>query len=984
VAVLISPVLVGRRRELEVLQAAIERAVAGEPGVVVVGGEAGVGKTRIVEEAARTAVGAGARVLTGACVELGGEGVPLAPLVDVLRTLAATTPPEALDDLLGPARGELARLLPELDPGAAAPAPAQAGQASRLYELVLGVLGRLAREQPLMLVFEDLHWADRTTLDLFTFLVSTNRAAPLLLVGTYRSDEIHRRHALRPLLTSLERMRAVERLELSPFTRAETVEQLEAIAGGQVDPRLADEVFDRSEGNAFLAEEMLEIAQGGAGLDRLPPSLRDVLLARAEQLSESAQRVLRVAAVAGRRVPDRLLAAEAELPRPVLLDALREAAEHHLLVVDDTGYAFRHALVRDAVYDDILPAERVELHTGYGEAVEADPSLAGDEGSAAAALAHHWYAAHDLPRALPAAVHAARHASGGYAPADAARHLERALEIWPKVPDAAARTGLDLVGLIELAAAAALAAGDDPRALALVDQALARVDRERESTRAALLLERRAEALRWTGHGDQVAALEEAVELLPAEPPTVELAVVLAALANIRLLRGELDAARDAGERALAAARGAGAPQQEAGALITIGSATGNLGEPDAGLPALRDGLDVAIAIGDEFTAVRAYANTSDLLQHAARYEEARATAVEGLALASRVGLVGRFGEILTLNAAEPLYKLGRWREAEELLAPAIELNLPNPRSLIPYLLRGAIAAARGRYDDAARHLEVMRRVVAEGIDFQGVAAIAPFEAELALGLGDLAAARAAVARALADEHLRVLPRYAWQLVWLGVRTEADAATRARDRRGAPDAEIAARADELVEIAGALVSHSPESRGYAALVAAERGRMAGEPGTEAWGRATAAWREAGDVQRLAYALVRLAEAQLAQGDRPAATDAVREAAEIAGGAGAEPLASEALALARRGRLDLGDAAGPVAPGPAEADRFGLTDREREVLRHVADGRSNSEIASALYISRKTASVHVSNIIRKLGVTGRGEAAAVAHRLGLAA
>jgi DNA-binding CsgD family transcriptional regulator len=966
VAVLISPVLVGRRREIEALHAAFERAVAGEPGVVVVGGEAGVGKTRLVEEAAGAAGGAGARVLTGACVQLGGEGVPFAPLVDVLRTLAGTTPREELDELLGPARGELARLFPELEPGAEAPPPAQAGQATRLYELVLGLIGRLAAERPLVLVFEDLHWGDRSTLDLFAFLVGTLRAPGVLLVATYRSDEVHRRHPLRPVLTSLERMRAVERLELAPFTRAGTVEQLEAIAGGPVDPQLADQVFERSEGNAFLAEEMLQLAQDGAGLDRLPPSLRDVLLARAERLSDSAQRVLRVAAVAGRRVPDRLLAAEAGLPREALLEGLREAVEHHLLVVDETGYAFRHALVRDAVYDDMLPAERVGLHTAYGEAVEADPSLAGDEASAAAALAHHWYAAHDLPRALTAAVQAARHASGGYAPADAARQLERALEIWPKVPDAEERVGLDHVDLLDMAAVAALASGEEPRALALVDEALAAVDRERESTRAAVLLQHRAEALRWTGRGEQVAALEEAVALLPAEPPSAELAAVLASLANASLVRGDPAAAQDVGERALAAARGAGAGTYEASALITIGSASALLDEPEAGLPALREGLDVATAIGDPFAAVRAYVNTSDVLLGAARHDEASTTAVEGLALASRVGLVGQFGAILAGNAAEPLAKLGRWDEAEDLLAPAIDLNPPASRTLYLYLLRATIATARGHHEDALRQLEVMRRVAAEGVDYQHAALLAPFEAELMLGLGDLGTARAAVATALADDRVRAVPRFAWPLVWLGLRAES---------------EETRRAHELAAIAAGLEAHSPESRAYAALVAGEQRRLAGEPGTEDWQRAAAAWREAGDVLRLAYALVRLGEAHLAGGDRPAAAAAVREAAEIANRAGAEPLAQEALALARRGRLELGDDMKPVRD---EADRFGLTEREREVLRLIAEGRSNPQIASELYISPKTASVHVSNIIRKLGVSGRGEAAAVAHRLGLAA
>jgi predicted ATPase len=230
---LISPVFVGRGVELAALVAALESAAAGEPAVVLVGGEAGVGKTRLVEEAVDHARQSGTRVLTGSCVELGGEGLLLSPLVDALRTLMRVMDPEALDGFLGPARMDLARLLPELEPQAATtPAPVGESGSARMLELVFGVIQRLAAVRPVMLVIEDLQWADRSTLDLLSLLVRSLRGVRVLIVVTFRSDEIHRSHPLRTLIAAWERVRSVRRLELPRFTREESAHQLEAILGG--------------------------------------------------------------------------------------------------------------------------------------------------------------------------------------------------------------------------------------------------------------------------------------------------------------------------------------------------------------------------------------------------------------------------------------------------------------------------------------------------------------------------------------------------------------------------------------------------------------------------------------------------------------------------------------------------------------------------------------------------------------------------------
>jgi predicted ATPase len=330
----------------------------------------------------------------------------------------------------------LGRLLPELDPGGAAEPAADGVQVSQLLELVLGLLGRLSARRPLLLVLEDLHWSDQSTRELVAFLIRSLRGVRVVLLATYRSDELNRRHPLRPLIASWDRLRTVQHVELRRFEPGEVAAQLGAILGTEPAAGLVDLVFDRSGGNAYLVEELAGLVRGGGDPADLPPSLADVLLSRVDALSPQAQRLLRTAAVAGRSVPDKLLAEVAGVGDAEFYAGLREAVESHLLVVDHTGrsYAFRHALTRDAVYEDMLPGERGGLHAAYGEALTSDPDLAGDAATVPAALAHHWYAALDLPRALPASVAAARHALTTFAPAEAQRHLERALEIWPRSP----------------------------------------------------------------------------------------------------------------------------------------------------------------------------------------------------------------------------------------------------------------------------------------------------------------------------------------------------------------------------------------------------------------------------------------------------------------------------------------------------------------------------------------------------------------------
>jgi DNA-binding CsgD family transcriptional regulator len=986
-----SPVFVGRRDEVASLVALLHRARDGEPGFAIIAGEAGVGKTRLAGELSGDAAEAGFTVLTGHCVELGAEGLPLAPLIDALRTLARTTPPDVLAEVLGPARRGLGRLLPELDPRPAqdpGPEPAAGGiQVAQLLELVLGLLGRLSVRQPLMLVFEDLHWADQSTRELVAFLVRSLRGVSVLLLATYRSDELNRRHPLRPLVASWERLRSVERLELRRFDHAEVAAQLGAIFAAEPAAGLVDLVFDRSGGNAYLVEELAGLVRGGGDPADLPPSLRDVLLSRVDSLSPGAQRLLRTAAVAGRSVPEGLLAEIAGVGEPEFYAGLREAVESHLLVVDHTGrgYAFRHALTRDAVYEDMLPGERGGLHAAYGETLTRDPGLAGDAATVPAALAHHWYAALDLPRALPASIAAARHALASFAPAEAQRHLERALEIWPRVADAEQRTGMDQAEVASLAGEAAYDAGAIDRSLSLFDQALTELPAEGDAVRRALLLDRRAHTLRDTGRETEaVAVLSEALALLPADQVTRAHAVVLASLASALWRANDMATTMSVAPRAVRAAREAGAAQQEAEARITLGSARSYLSAADDGLDDLRAGLALAMDIGAHVSALRAYVNLSDVLEFVGRHEEAVQAAREGIALADRVGLARTWGVFLIGNLTESLLRLGRWSEAEQLATRALDSMPEGVFAATVLLLRAELAAMTGRYSDADVDVRAARRGLGQTRDAQFTLTMQYSDALAALGRGDLATARRLAADGLVDYDSPLSGRYIWPLLWLAARTEADEATLARDRLEEVPASTTARCRALAGFAAAQAVPTAPLRGYQALVTAELARAAGRDDVATWQAAAEMWQVAAEPYPLAYAWLRLAEAAAAAGDRQTAGRSVRQAHALARQVGAVPIADETAALARRTRLSLDEpqAGAVTAPPEDPLDRFGLTEREREILALLAAGRSNPQIAGALFISPKTASVHVSNILTKLGVASRMEAAAVAHRLGV--
>jgi DNA-binding CsgD family transcriptional regulator len=1022
-----SPVLIGRTDQLEALNAALADARQGRPSTVLIGGEAGIGKSRLVSEFAQEAGRGGARVLTGSCLELGADGLPFAPFTSVLRQLVRDMGVDGVAKLLpaGSAR-ELARLLPEFgEPGG----PGDAGEArGRLFEQMLILLEQLAERDQLVLVIEDAHWADRSTRDLLAFLVRNQRALDrLLIVVTYRSDELHRTHPLRPLIAELGRVSWVTRIELDRLTRRETDDLVVRITGGQRAEEMLAAVYQRTEGNPLFVEALIGDGELGSGL---PDSLRDLLIAGVRRLPEPTQDVVRVASAAGERVGHTLLAAVTGLEEPVLANALRPAVAANVLLTESDGYLFRHSLIREAVHDELLPGERGSLHGRFAEAIRHDPLLV-PPGRAPVEQAYHWYAAHDMTGALTSAWQAAVESAKALAYAEQLAMLSRVLELWDKVPDAAGRIGRDRVAVLEAAAQAAELAGEYDRGVTFAHAALREVDVTAEPVRAALLREARGHLKYLLGRTDYMDDLREAVRLVPASPPSSARARVLERLAHDHHHRhggGDAPEFLADAEEAVKVARQAGDPAVEAAALITLACAL-----PIADLDRIRAMLAEARVVGARAQAyrpmLRADITESDLLEGIGQHKLAAEAAREGIATARDYGLARTSGVVLAINLAEPLVSLGQWDEAAGIIERTLELSPPWLSRTGLWRLSGEMALARGDLVAAAESVASMSAVL-EGTRFKDELQLpfARLAAELRLTQERPAEALSVVDGALGYFGSGASSRYAWPVLVAGARACA-AAAAARDE--ALTGRAAALAGRLRAEAARLDVDGPAQEArqltfIAEMMHAERelagagagvaggaagagaagdtgdaddtaGPAAGagpggapEPGglRAAWDAAAEAWETASQPYPLAMAMLRSAEAALASGDRDSGAERLRRGAELAAQLGAVPLSDDIALLARRARVELGAAAGAAhgagagAGGRPERERLGLTAREFEVLRLVAAGRSNPEIAAELFISAKTASVHVSNILGKLGVTSRGEAAATAHRLRL--
>ncbi|MEV6836523.1 AAA family ATPase [Streptomyces sp. NPDC051133] len=992
----VSPVFVGRTDELAVLKEALARAAGGEPQALLLGGEAGVGKTRLVEEftggMARPAV-----VAVGGCVEIGADGLPFAPFSSALRALRDALPEEFTAAATGQEE-ELARLLPDLGETTAGRHDEQ-GMA-RLFELTARLLERVAADHPVVLVLEDLHWADASTRHLLAYLFRTLRSGRLLVLASYRSDDIHRRHPLRPLLAELDRLRTVRRIELARFTREEVGRQIAGILAAEPDPAQIDDIFERSDGNAFFVEE-LAVAGCDGNCTGLTDSLRDLLLVRVEALPESAQRVARVVAEGGSTVEYRLIAAVAQLPEDDLIDALRAAVGANILTVTPAGdgYRFRHSLVREAVADDLLPGERSRLNRRYAEALDADPTLVNAD-ARVMRLASYWYHARDAAKALPAVLAASVVARRRHAYTEQLGLLERAMELWDSAPEEVrsalrpvdytevyppcgcdpATTPLRYLDLMAEAAVAGRFGGERERALKITKRALRLLEDEPDPLRAAWFWVQRSRLVQALARGDGWHELGTAQDLVRGLPPSEVHAEVLALAANWSMLHRPGPEASAAAEQAVEYARMVGARDIELHARLTLGCLMVDAGAHEPGLAELRQVLRDTLAEGVHHVAGRAYVNLPSELQSVGRDREAAPLLREGIAFTRKYGLLDSEAWVWG-NLSDALYSLGQWEEAAEAAAHATRRgHSAKPRGAGALRL-AHLSLARGDFAEAGRCLAAARAHYGTHDPMpQQSLPLTRIALGVAAGEGRILDARAELLHALEIGFPPGTHRYGWPLLLAAATAEAEARSLPAALPGR--AEIL---DRLTRTARTLATGAPLWHAYSQVTRAELLRAEGRDTVATWLPVVAAFECLDRPYDLARVRLRLAGALLAAGgeeERDRAVELLRPAAAVAAHLDARPLAEAVARLAQRARLPLTGTPQPALTPADPAAALGLTSRERDVLRLVSAGRTNRQIAEELFISPKTASVHVSNILSKLGVAGRGEAAAVAHRLGL--
>jgi tetratricopeptide (TPR) repeat protein len=700
------PPFIGRRAELGVLASALSDAVEGRPRAVFVAGEAGVGKSRFLSHFLGRPACRGTWSMTGVCVDVSGESLPYGPLRDALRSFLRTITDQERKRILDSAPATLQALVSEPSSESQRPNSEVSLPQVLTFEALLDLIAEAAAVRPLLIVLEDLHWADSSSLACLNFLIARLRSERALIIGTYRSDELHRTHRLSPWMAEQLRRDVVQLIDLPRFNQGETEKLVEAVMGDRPSPDMSAGIYERSEGNAFFVEELSRTAPGRDAA--LPTTLREILLARIRNLSDEVQALLRVAAVGGRSIDPNVLAEVASMDHDTLFTMLRQAVAHNVLAteVGRGEFGFRHALLHEVALSEVLPGERERVHLAYAESFLHRAEDAPDASLALAKIAHHLWSAREVDKALTFAVRAGDAAVDVGAYDTAHEHYERALSLWSAAGDPLA-AGVDRIELLERTATTAHLAGDDERAIAFVTTALDEIDAEVEPVRAGLLYEK----LGWyhfTGgpRTDAFAAYERALKLVPEDPPSPQRARILAAYARLEMLWDRNDEAIRVGEEAVRVARATGARREECMALNPLGTAVLERGEPKRGLDLLRRSLALARKVGDHDEEARVYINLGESLSQLGRTKEAIDVWLEGYERAYRAGLRRRAGGFLLCNVAEVLYYRGDWDAMETTLEEAAPWLAPGLNEAFWLTLTGRLKTGRGDFPGAREDLE--------------------------------------------------------------------------------------------------------------------------------------------------------------------------------------------------------------------------------------------------------------------------------------